>query len=273
MDALINVNGEQVQALQILFITTLLTLLPSMVIMMTSFTRYVISFSFLRSAMGLQQNPPNMVLVGMALFLTLFTMSPVVDEINEQAYKPYSAGEITQEEFLQRAEKPLKEFMARQTETSSLELFCDLAQVEAPEEESQIDELPLRLLVPAFVTSVMNCWLDLSSSPPISSTSVIFPSGVKAVLDSVSSSDDIPLCIRSRNSFRASSLNILLSFAESVTFRYFPYAYPVLPLKLTSCRSGSSSRCRHKCPHGMLRWCCRFSGRRSDLRALLHSSE
>ena len=95
MDALINVNGEQVQALQILFITTLLTLLPSMVIMMTSFTRYVISFSFLRSAMGLQQNPPNMVLVGMALFLTLFTMSPVVDEINEQAYKPYSAGEIT----------------------------------------------------------------------------------------------------------------------------------------------------------------------------------
>ena len=153
MDALINVNGEQVQALQILFITTLLTLLPSMVIMMTSFTRYVISFSFLRSAMGLQQNPPNMVLVGMALFLTLFTMSPVVDEINEQAYKPYSAGEITQEEFLQRAEKPLKEFMARQTETSSLELFCDLAQVEAPEKESQIDELPLRLLVPAFVTS------------------------------------------------------------------------------------------------------------------------
>lgn len=99
MDALINVNGEQVQALQILFITTLLTLLPSMVIMMTSFTRYVISFSFLRSAMGLQQNPPNMVLVGMALFLTLFTMSPVVDEINEQAYQPYSAGEITQEGF------------------------------------------------------------------------------------------------------------------------------------------------------------------------------
>ena len=76
MDALINVNGENVQTLQILFLTTLLTLLPSAVVMMTSFTRYIISFSFLRSAMGLQQNPPNMVLVGIALFLTLFTMSP-----------------------------------------------------------------------------------------------------------------------------------------------------------------------------------------------------
>ena len=70
MDALINVNGENVQTLQILFLTTLLTLLPSAVVMMTSFTRYIISFSFLRSAMGLQQNPPNMVLVGIALFLT-----------------------------------------------------------------------------------------------------------------------------------------------------------------------------------------------------------
>ena len=112
MDALINVNGENVQTLQILFLTTLLTLLPSAVVMMTSFTRYIISFSFLRSAMGLQQNPPNMVLVGIALFLTLFTMSPVISEIQTTAYEPYIAEEITQEEFLQRAEKPLKEFMA-----------------------------------------------------------------------------------------------------------------------------------------------------------------
>lgn len=103
MDALINVNGENVQTLQILFLTTLLTLLPSAVVMMTSFTRYIISFSFLRSAMGLQQNPPNMVLVGIALFLTLFTMSPVISEIQTTAYEPYIAEEITQEEFLQRA--------------------------------------------------------------------------------------------------------------------------------------------------------------------------
>ena len=95
MDALINVNGDQVQTLEILFLTTLITLLPSIVVMMTSFTRYIIAFSFLRTAMSLQQNPPNMVLIGMALFLTLFTMSPVVDTIRTEAYEPYVAEEIT----------------------------------------------------------------------------------------------------------------------------------------------------------------------------------
>ncbi len=111
MDALINVNGENVQTLQILFLTTLLTLLPSAVVMMTSFTRYIISFSFLRSAMGLQQNPPNMVLVGIALFLTLFTMSPVISEIQTTAYEPYIAEEITQRNFCSGRRNPLKEFM------------------------------------------------------------------------------------------------------------------------------------------------------------------
>ena len=152
MDALINVNGENVQTLQILVLTTLLTLLPSAVVMMTSFTRYIISFSFLRSAMGLQQNPPNMVLVGIALFLTLFTMSPVISEIQTTAYEPYIAEEITQEEFLQRAEKPLKEFMAGQVEESSLKLYCDLAGLDTPSAASAA-ELPLRGLVPAFMTS------------------------------------------------------------------------------------------------------------------------
>ena len=147
MDALINVNGENVQTLQILFLTTLLTLLPSAVVMMTSFTRYIISFSFLRSAMGLQQNPPNMVLVGIALFLTLFTMSPVISEIQTTAYEPYIAEEITQEEFLQRAEKPLKEFMAGQVEESSLKAGLDTPSA------ASAAELPLRVLVPAFMTS------------------------------------------------------------------------------------------------------------------------
>lgn len=153
MDALINVNGEQVQTLEILFLTTLITLLPSIVVMMTSFTRYIISFSFLRTAMGLQQNPPNMVLIGMALFLTLFTMSPVVDTIRTEAYEPYVAEEIDQAEFLARAEVPLKSFMARQTENSALQLFCDLAHLDTPEEETGVEELPLRILVPAFMTS------------------------------------------------------------------------------------------------------------------------
>ena len=153
MDALINVNGENFQTLQILFLTTMIALLPSIVVMMTSFTRYIISLSFLRSAIGLQQNPPNMVLIGMALFLTLFTMSPVISEIQANAYEPYAAGEITQEEFYQIAREPLKEFMLDQTEDRSLELFCDLAGVDMPETREQAEELPLRIVVPSFMTS------------------------------------------------------------------------------------------------------------------------
>ena len=129
MDALINVNGENVQTLQILLITTLLTLLPSMVVMMTSFTRYIISFSFLRSAMGLQQNPPNMVLVGIALFLTLFTMSPVISQIQTTAYEPYVAEEISQDEFFRRAEIPLKEFMLTEATTEELPLTRDACRI------------------------------------------------------------------------------------------------------------------------------------------------
>ena len=83
----VNVNGDSVQSLEILFLTTVLMLLPSLIIMMTSFTRYVVVFSFLRSAMGTQQTPPNMVLVGMALILTLFTMSPTLAAINEEAFE------------------------------------------------------------------------------------------------------------------------------------------------------------------------------------------
>lgn len=153
MDALINVNGDNVQTLQILFMTTMVTLLPSMVVMMTSFTRYIISFSFLRSAMGLQQNPPNMVLVGMALFLTLFTMSPVVTQIQVTAYEPYVAEEITQDEFFARASIPLKEFMARNTEPSALELFCNMSGTEVPDDAQGAEDLPLRVLVPSFMTT------------------------------------------------------------------------------------------------------------------------
>lgn len=153
MDALINVNGENVQTLQILFLTTIITLLPSMLVMMTSFTRYIISFSFLRSALGLQQNPPNMVLIGMALFLTLFTMSPVLNQIQTRAYEPYVAEEITQVEFLARAEVPLKDFMLENMEPSSLELFCDLAGVDAPTTTEEAEALSFRIVVPAFMTS------------------------------------------------------------------------------------------------------------------------
>ena len=153
-ESLINVNGENVQALEILFLTTMITLLPSLLVMMTSFTRYIISFSFLRSAIGTQQTPPNMVLVGMALFLTLFTMAPVVTQIQTEAYEPYKQEEISQEEFLDRAQVPLKEFMLRNTKTSTLNMFCDLAKVDLSENVNMEEamKLPLRVVVPSFMT-------------------------------------------------------------------------------------------------------------------------
>jgi len=153
MDGLININGDSVQTLEVIFLTTMLMLLPSVVVMMTSFTRYIITFSFLRNAMGTQQTPPNIVLIGLALFLTLFTMTPVIDQINEEAWKPYTDEQITQEEFFSRAQVPLKQFMVRNTETSALRLFCNMAGEEIPDSVETGANLPLRVVTPAFATS------------------------------------------------------------------------------------------------------------------------
>ncbi len=152
-DAIINVNGSNVQTLELLFLTTIVSLLPSLIVMMTSFTRYTVVFSFLRTALGTQQNPPNMVLVGMALVLTLFTMGPTLNAVKEQAYDPYRAEEIDQNEFLERAQVPIKEFMLRNTEVSSLELYCDMAKIEVPASQEEAVELPLRVVMPGFVTT------------------------------------------------------------------------------------------------------------------------
>lgn len=154
-DALINVNASNVQALDIMLLLTVLTLLPSIVVMMTSFARYVMVFSFLRTAMGTQQNPPNMVLVGMAMILTLFVMTPTMDAVKTQAYDPYVAGEISQEEFFEQAQIPMKDYMLRQTEIASLQLYCNITGVEPPgslEEARELD-LPLRVIMPAYVTT------------------------------------------------------------------------------------------------------------------------
>ena len=154
-EGLINVNGENVQALEIIFLMTAITLLPTLVVMMTSFTRFIISFSFLRNAMGTQQTPPNLVLIGLALFLTFFTMSPTITRIQEEAYEPYAAEEIDQEEFFRRASKPLAEFMVRNTRPNTLKMFCDMAHVDLPEEadtQTVVETLPLRIIVPSFVT-------------------------------------------------------------------------------------------------------------------------
>lgn len=149
-DALININGNQVPTLEILVMMTIVMLLPSIVVMMTSFVRIIIILSFTRNALGIQQTPPNMVLVGIALFLTLFIMDPVVKDINTQAYEPYTAGQITQEEALDRATVPIKKFMLEQTEVSSLNLFIDMAGID---EEIEPTELPLTVVIPSFMTT------------------------------------------------------------------------------------------------------------------------
>lgn len=151
-DSLINVNGEQIPTLEILLLLTVVALLPSLIIMMTSFSRTVIILSFLRNALGIQQTPPNMVLVGISLFLTLFIMDPVLQQINTEAYQPYKNQEITQEEALDRAQVPLKEFMLKQTEKSSLNLYMDMADVELTDDQSPQD-LSMTVVVPAFMTS------------------------------------------------------------------------------------------------------------------------
>jgi len=150
---LISINGDNVQTLEIIFLTTLISLLPSLLIMMSSFTRYIVSLSFLRTALGTQQTPPNMVLVGIAIFLTLFTMGPVIEQIQAEAYTPYVEEEITQDEFFDRAQAPLKDFMIRQTENSSIEMYCELAGLDAPVEENGKRTLPMKVIMPAFMTS------------------------------------------------------------------------------------------------------------------------
>lgn len=160
-DALINVNGSAVQSLDIILLMGVLTLLPSLVVMMTSFTRYVIVLSFLRTAMGTQQTPPNMVLVGMALILTLFTMTPALDNIKTDAYDPYQAGEITQEEFFDRAQVPLKRFMLRNTDIPALELYCNMSGTEIPENKDTAVDLPLRVIMPSFVTTELKAAFEI----------------------------------------------------------------------------------------------------------------
>lgn len=153
MDGIVNINGDSVQALEIIILTTLITLLPSLVIMCSSFTRYIIALSFLRNAMGTQQTPPNTVLVGIALFLTLITMNPALTRIQTEAWEPYTEQEIGAEEFVDRASVPLKEFMMANTQWRTVEMYCNLAHIDVPAEgEQAVQELPLRVIVPAFMT-------------------------------------------------------------------------------------------------------------------------
>ncbi|MGE8547000.1 MAG: flagellar type III secretion system pore protein FliP [Alcaligenes sp.] len=145
-------NGSQTWSLSIqtLAMLTMMSFLPAALLMMTGFTRIIIVLGLLRNAMGTGTAPPNMVLVGLALFLTFFTMSPVFDEVYEQAYKPLSENSISFETALERGAQPLKTFMLHQTREADLKLFGDMADVG---ELQSPQDVPLRVLVPAFVTS------------------------------------------------------------------------------------------------------------------------
>jgi len=136
--------------LQMLFILTIISLAPSILIMVTSFTRILVVLHFVRSAMGTQTTPPNQILIGLALFLTLFIMSPTLTRINDEAIKPLSAGEITGEEAIDAAIDPLREFMFGETRNEELALFVDIAGIEVVE---TADDIPTWVLVPAFIIS------------------------------------------------------------------------------------------------------------------------
>ena len=143
-------------SLELLFIFTLLALAPSILIMMTSFTRIVIVFSFLRTAIGIQQTPPNQVVVGLALFLSLFIMQPVFEEIHEISIEPYMNKEISQEQALELMQNPLKEFMYKHTNPADFNLFLTLSGEEeklTTISEENLLELGLEIVVPAFITS------------------------------------------------------------------------------------------------------------------------
>jgi len=144
-------NPQQTSnSLQILFLLTILSLAPAILIMMTSFTRIIIVLSFLRSALSTQQMPPNQILIGLALFLTFFTMAPTWNQVNNQALHPYLAGKIKQDVAINKALDPVRSFMFKQTREKDIALFVYLAKIERPHNQK---EVPTYVLIPAFIIS------------------------------------------------------------------------------------------------------------------------
>jgi len=137
-------------SLQLILGLTVLTLAPSILIMLTSFTRTIVVLSLLRNAIGLQQMPPNQVIVGLSLFLTFFVMAPVLQKVNDTAFQPFVNGQITQQEAFDDGMKPVREFMFRQVREKDLALFVHLAKIDQPKTP---DDVPTYTLIPAFITS------------------------------------------------------------------------------------------------------------------------
>lgn len=139
-----------VPALKIVAVLTILAVAPAILLMMTSFTRIMVVLSFLRQALGTQTMPPNQVIVGLALFLTFFTMGPVLDVINERSLTPYLEKAITQEQAVEEALKPIRRFMLAETKQADLGMFMNVASLPKPE---TAEDIPMRVLLPAFVVS------------------------------------------------------------------------------------------------------------------------
>ncbi|GAB4165743.1 MAG: flagellar type III secretion system pore protein FliP [Geothermobacteraceae bacterium] len=145
-----NSPGEVSTALQILVLLTVLSVAPAILLMTTAFTRIVVVLSFVRQAMGTQQMPPNQVIIGLSLFLTFFVMAPVFSKINETALKPYLDGKLPQQQALEKAVDPMRDFMFRQTDEKDLTLLVALTSEEQPD---KIDDVPTMTLIPAFMLS------------------------------------------------------------------------------------------------------------------------
>lgn len=148
-----NQDGSQdyTMTLQALFIMTALSLIPAFIMMMTSFTRIIVVLSILRQAIGLQQSPSNQILIGVSLFLSMFIMAPVFEEVNERALQPYLNEQLTSMDALEQAKGPMRAFMLSQTRVKDLETFVRIAGDEG--KYTDTDEVPLTILIPAFVTS------------------------------------------------------------------------------------------------------------------------
>lgn len=144
-----NEEGTISAPVRMMLVLTVLALAPSIMILLTSFTRIVVVLHFVRTALGTQTSPPNQVMAGLAIFLTLLIMSPVFTKVNEEALKPYDQGEITFETALERAEVPFREFMLPQTKAKDINMFCDIAGVTYEE----ADEIPFTVLIPSFIIS------------------------------------------------------------------------------------------------------------------------
>lgn len=152
-----NEDGSLSANIRMLLVLTVISLAPSILIMLTSFTRIIVVLHFVRTAVGTQTAPPNQVLVGLALFLTLFIMNPVFSELNETVVKPLDAGEINQEEALELAEEPIRRFMYKEMQRKDLKLFCDIADIDMTgmdlKEPETLDSIPMNVVIPSFIIS------------------------------------------------------------------------------------------------------------------------